>query len=1667
MPIYPVPARSCSEAQYATIIQKNSSQNAFTSSKKFGRQLKSQVSEEEKDNLLSCSQNKAKEVNRTYVISACKKAADTPIMFKPEDKFMLQRRTRASKESVGSGEQLDEKTAQDMENIQTEKRLALQRRVRTDPTEKSKINRNAVAGIENDDSAAAQRDYKIVLPSSSSSNDTHYAKPSCKLAEGQSNTKKHYNLNSKDSLSNIDGLSENDSCTHFKYRTITSDKKLQNEVLRSAQLVASKYTNRIPGEQLSEKGNINKVAGKERLQNLIIKHNSLERPRTPRKDTTERLKLTPKHSTPQDIRNCSISASKKQIPHPQIAAKKKMSVPSSLSVSRGAKAEENATYVLAFKEETLADSNSTEKDIFKAENSKVTVAVRVRPFSNREKNDNTFPVVSMSGSETAVQNPDTNQVYSFSYDFSFWSFDKCHPNFASQAVIYRTLAVPLLERAFEGYNTCLFAYGQTGSGKSYTMMGFDEDRGIIPRFCEDLFTRIAKMDKQQILYHLEISYFEVYNEKIHDLLIFKAASGQKKCPLRVREHPVLGPYVEDLTVNVVSSYSDIQSWLELGNKQRATAATGMNDKSSRSHSVFTCVMTQTKVEFVDEEQRDRRITSRINLIDLAGSERCSATQTVGERLKEGVSINKSLLTLGKVISALSEQSQNGKKTFIPYRESVLTWLLKESLGGNSRTAMIATVSPAASSIEETLSTLRYAKQACSIINIAKVNEDVNAKLIRELKAEIEKLKAAQKSAQNTDPEKYRRYLQEITSLRVKLHQQERDMAEMQRAWKEKLEQAEKRKLEETKELQKAGIAFKMDNRLPNLVNLNEDPQLSEMLLYMIKEGETTVGKHTPNSGHDIQLSGVLIAADHCVIKNIDGKVSIFPLREAKTYVNGKHILDPTVLHHGDRVILGGDHYFRFNHPVEVQKVKRPSCGTTFLYDGPKDFEFAKNELLVAQRTQLESEIEEAQLKAKEEMMQGIQIAKEMAQQELTSQKEVYESKIKSLEAELKEESRKKQMQELNNQEAANKIQELEKAKQDLELEVHFNKKRLEMETQATKQALADHTIHHAKILEALEAEKQKIAEEIETLQKNRGSGNKTMTIPLNWNSLKLSVMIKEANAISNELGKNTVFCRHDKIDDKTGTATSVQVQVRNIKLGIATFWSLEKFECKLAALKELYENNDGNKAADVFYDPTDEWEPDLSAASVSSFSRRRSRSFMKNRRISGCLSEIKLHPIQNTQTSYISGSLNKSSICPSSSELFIPGICKESLSSALDLLEQNHEGGKSVADNLLTNLFTIFTGVSAISKAYEQQDEESQENIFLLDRAAQSNSIRIISAFDQLVVLTKLWLNNIQKCSTSIKIDEELKQEVKNLGGYLQLLLQGCSSDISSMVMEAWNKVNQTERQIMKYIGHLAILTRADICSSEENNVIATSLQKDFVLAIYNGVGSGLELLMDTVQEKARVVQKELVKQHPQNEIQNQIKDNAVALARFLENNISYCRKKEIRSQLPEEECVYQEIKKNMNIAAKYSELEQCLAEVYQIVSSTLQGSYQNTSHLRSCAEKICMLAGYFNNYFSLFVLPSTSANNPVEKIPMPFMNSDELDSLVDSLIANFELEQGQQSLKSQTLCNGATGTQGKEVETSEAESARKWKGIPEHMYKMQSLPTFPGELSPGGIQWV
>ncbi|XP_049771850.1 kinesin-like protein KIF13B [Schistocerca cancellata] len=337
------------------------------------------------------------------------------------------------------------------------------------------------------------------------------------------------------------------------------------------------------------------------------------------------------------------------------------------------------------------------------------------------------------------------QPKSFAFDHCFYSLDKDDANFASQEIVFDCLGRDILDNAFQGYNACIFAYGQTGSGKSYTMMGSQDSKGIIPRLCDSLFDLISRQQSPELSYKVEVSYMEIYNEKVHDLLDPKT----NKQSLKVREHNVLGPYVDGLSQLAVTSFQDIDNLMAEGNKSRTVAATNMNSESSRSHAVFSVVLTQTLTDAKSGVSGEK--VSRMSLVDLAGSERAVKTGAVGDRLKEGSNINKSLTTLGLVISKLADQAMGkNKDKFVPYRDSVLTWLLKDNLGGNSKTVMVATVSPAADNYEETLSTLRYADRAKRIVNHAVVNEDPNARIIRELRQEVEALKEMLKHATGSE-----------------------------------------------------------------------------------------------------------------------------------------------------------------------------------------------------------------------------------------------------------------------------------------------------------------------------------------------------------------------------------------------------------------------------------------------------------------------------------------------------------------------------------------------------------------------------------------------------------------------------------------------------------------------------------------------------------------------------------------------------------------------------------------------------------------------------------------------------------------------------------------------------------------------------------------------------
>lgn len=665
--------------------------------------------------------------------------------------------------------------------------------------------------------------------------------------------------------------------------------------------------------------------------------------------------------------------------------------------------------------------------------SSVKVAVRVRPFNSREIGRECKCIIEMSGNTTVIVNPklppgNKEAPKSFNFDFSYWSHNPSDPDFSSQVMVYKDIGEEMLQHAFDGYNICIFAYGQTGAGKSYTMMGRGEDNqeGIIPQICKDLFRRIKQTTSEDLKYSVEVSYMEIYCERVRDLL-----NPKNKGNLRVREHPALGPYVEDLSKLAVTSYQDIYDLIDEGNKARTVAATNMNETSSRSHAVFTIFFTQQRHDQTTDLMSEK--VSKISLVDLAGSERADSTGAKGTRLKEGANINKSLTTLGKVISALAEIASKSKKSkkadFIPYRDSVLTWLLRENLGGNSKTAMIAAISPADINYDETLSTLRYADRAKQIVCKAVVNEDANAKLIRELKEEIFKLRellkaegieveeveespARKKSEAEALSPKLSRAATTIAEEAVdQLQASEKLIAELNETWEEKLKRTEQIRVQREAVFAEMGVAVKegitvgvySPKKTPHLVNLNEDPNLSECLIYYIKDGITRLGTSEANIPQDIQLSGSHILSEHCLFENTDGVICLIPHGGALVYVNGREVTEPIILKSGSRVILGKNHVFRFTHPgqpVEVRVANKELAESPESETKNVDWDFAQCELLEKQGIDLKAEMQKRLLALEEQFRRE----KEHADQQFEEQRKNYEARIDALQRQVEEQS---------------------------------------------------------------------------------------------------------------------------------------------------------------------------------------------------------------------------------------------------------------------------------------------------------------------------------------------------------------------------------------------------------------------------------------------------------------------------------------------------------------------------------------------------------------------------------------------------------------------------------------------------------------------------------------
>ncbi|XP_073236742.1 kinesin-like protein KIF28P [Porites lutea] len=570
----------------------------------------------------------------------------------------------------------------------------------------------------------------------------------------------------------------------------------------------------------------------------------------------------------------------------------------------------------------------------------VRVAVRVRPFNSREKARNAVLIIKMQGNSTYIKDPSTpdQEPRKFAFDYSYWSHDgfkerdngylePVEPQYADQKKVFDDLGRGVLENAWKGYNCSLFAYGQTGSGKSYSMVGYGENKGIIPIFCEELFSEIEVKRGQstETEYQVTFSMLEIYNEQVRDLL---NPASNKKGGLKVRQHPSKGFVVESLVTVPVKDYNDIENRIEEGTRNRTVAATNMNATSSRAHTIVAITFAQ---KGKNEAGQMMTKTSIVNLVDLAGSERADSTGATGDRLKEGSAINQSLSTLGNCIKALADLSMGKKGALVPFRDSVLTKLLKNALGGNSKTIMIAALSPADINFDETLSTLRFADRAKSIKTKAVVNESPTEKLIRELREENQKLMEQLKMAgqpiivpgEPGQPQMVGVSEEEVNEMKKEMEQQllqnQREMEEMKKSWQERLaEQEAANKAKEEQERKEK----EMLKTTPHFWNLNEDSQLSRKVIHFIKPGKTKIGNKKADPLPEIVLSGLGILTDHATVTHKSNTITILAHPDAKLMVNGKPARDETEIHHNDRVVFGSSSLFVLHHPVELDLKKK-------------------------------------------------------------------------------------------------------------------------------------------------------------------------------------------------------------------------------------------------------------------------------------------------------------------------------------------------------------------------------------------------------------------------------------------------------------------------------------------------------------------------------------------------------------------------------------------------------------------------------------------------------------------------------------------------------------------------------------------------------------------------
>ena len=756
----------------------------------------------------------------------------------------------------------------------------------------------------------------------------------------------------------------------------------------------------------------------------------------------------------------------------------------------------------------------------------VKVAVRVRPFNTREKDNNSICCIEMNQTQTTIKD-ELGQPRTFTFDHSFWSHDSYieqengylapddSGKYTDQSLVFETLGKQILDNAWEGYHCCLFAYGQTGSGKSYSMVGYGANKGIVPISCEEIFKRITNNTNPAIHYEVEVSMLEIYNEKVQDLLV--PINKRPPTGLKIRESKALGVFVADLTKYPVSSYEEISNKMDEGYQNRTIGSTLMNNTSSRAHTIVTIEFKQVNTEGKLKSEK----LSKINLVDLAGS--------TGARLKEGCNINKSLLVLGNVINTLADKALGKKKDVLPpYRDSALTRILQNALGGNSKTVMICALSPASINYEETLSTLRYADRAKKIQNKAIINESEHDKVVRllreennDLKKKIEELskKLLGGSVEDEDKEAFR-------ELKAQYDETQKLCESMSKTFSERLEEAKKA----DKEL---GIE-KVDINKPHLIVLNEDPQLSHKLKYSLKELPIYVGRKHGNPQPKIKLSGIGIKQNHAIFVQGDKENEII-LKPNETeaikfiYINGKRMKsqDGQKLKNKDRIVFG-------NNTIMVYMEK--SDGKD-IYE--IDWEMAQTEL----QNEIEEQNKIEEMENEKRKQKAYDTLKISLEQKYNKERQEIETKMNK---QLKEYQDK--INEMKNQ--SEEKSKMEKEKNELQLRLKLKIEKLESEKNRQKKMF----------------ESEVVRSENEFTHKSELLENKLINIVKKIYKLKGIIEDLKRNVdLDLFLSKNLI----DHYNDPN-TPINIFIRVENYEEGHVYYWSQNIFHDRYDALKEMY-----------------------------------------------------------------------------------------------------------------------------------------------------------------------------------------------------------------------------------------------------------------------------------------------------------------------------------------------------------------------------------------------------------------------------------------------------------------------------------------------------------------